>query len=123
MYCSTCGREIVNESNFCYLCGARQTSATAYANCYPRPHRRLERSVTDCKIAGVCGGLAEYWDMDPTMVRLIAVLLVLFPVPFVPAILGYFVAWIVIPKAEYPVYAPAPSQVPQAGQQTQSPAR
>ena len=120
MYCSSCGREIVNESNFCYLCGARQTSATAYANSYPRPHRRLERSVTDSKIAGVCGGLAEYWDMDPTMVRLIAVLLVLFPVPFVPAILGYFVAWIVMPKAEYPVYAPAPNQVPQGGSQVQA---
>jgi len=119
MYCSSCGREIVNESNFCYLCGARQTSATS--NTYSRPHRRLERSVTDSKIAGVCGGLAEYWDMDPTMVRLIAVLLVLFPVPFVPAILGYFVAWIVMPKADLPVYAPA--QVPSGGSQTQAPAR
>ncbi len=123
MYCSSCGREIVNESNFCYLCGARQTSATSNTYSYPRPHRRLERSVTDSKIAGVCGGLAEYWDMDPTMVRLIAVLLVLFPVPFVPAILGYFVAWIVMPKAEFPVYAQAPSPVPQGGSQTQAPAR
>ena len=120
MYCSSCGREIVNESNFCYLCGARQTSATSNTYSYPRPHRRLERSVTDSKIAGVCGGLAEYWDMDSTMVRLVAVLLVLFPVPFVPAILGYFVAWIVIPKAEYPAYAPAASQVPQGGSQAQA---
>jgi phage shock protein C len=122
MYCSACGREIVGESNFCYLCGARQTSATSnsYANSYPRPHRRLERSVTDSKIAGVCGGLAEYWDMDSTMVRLIWVLLVIFPIPFVPAILGYFVAWIVMPKADYPVYAPAPSQVPQGGSQAQA---
>jgi phage shock protein C len=123
MYCSSCGREIVNESNFCYLCGARQTSATAYTNAYPRPHRRLERSVTDSKIAGVCGGLAEYWDMDSTMVRLVWVLLVIFPVPFVPAILGYLVAWIVVPKAEYPVYAQAQSPVQAGGSQTQAPAR
>ena len=118
MYCSSCGREIVNESNSCYLCGARQTSAASYS--YPRPHRRLERSVTDSKIAGVCGGLAEYWDMDSTMVRLIWVLLIIFPVPFVPAILGYFVAWIVMPKADYPVYAQAPTPVPPGGSQSQA---
>jgi phage shock protein C len=118
MYCSSCGREIVNESNFCYLCGARQTSATSYA--YPRPHRQLERSVTDCKIAGVCGGLAKYWDMDPTMVRLVWVLLVIFPVPFVPAILGYLVAWIVIPKETLPVYAQTQAPVQQSGTQTQA---
>jgi phage shock protein C len=121
MYCSSCGREIANESNFCYLCGARQTSATNYT--YPRPHRQLERSVTDSKIAGVCGGLAEYWDMDSTMVRLVWVLLVIFPIPFVPAILGYFVAWIVMPKASYPVYAQAQAPVPPGGSQTQAPAR
>src|SRR5271170_4515176 len=106
MFCPSCGREIVGESNFCSLCGARQTSARA---AYPNSPKRLERSATDSKIAGVCGGLANYWDMDPTMVRLIWVLLVIFPVPFVPAILGYFVAWIVIPKEQLPVYVPAQS--------------
>jgi phage shock protein C len=104
MFCSSCGREIVGESNFCYLCGARQSNARAN---YPYPPRRLERSVTDCKIAGVCGGLANYWDMDSTMVRLVWVILVIFPVPFVPAVLGYFVAWIVMPKEQVPVYVPA----------------
>jgi len=105
MYCSACGREIVNESNFCYLCGARQTSARAYY----RPQTRLERSATDYKIAGVCGGLAKHWDLDPTLVRVVWVLLVLFPVPFVPAVLGYFVCWIVIPKEQLPVYVAAPA--------------
>jgi phage shock protein C len=118
MYCSSCGREIVNESNFCYLCGARQTSATNYT--YPRPPRQLERSVTDCKIAGVCGGLAKYWDMDPTMVRLVWVLLVIFPVPFVPAILGYFIAWIVIPRETLPVYVRSQAPVQHSGSQTQA---
>jgi phage shock protein C len=112
MFCSACGREIVNESNYCYLCGARQVSAVAHHSCAPK---RLERSATDCKIAGVCGGLAKYWDMDPTMVRLIWVLLVIFPVPFVPAVLGYFVAWIVMPKEQLPIYVPA--QAAPAGMQ------
>ena len=118
MYCSSCGREIVSESNFCYLCGARQTSATSYG--YAHPPRLLERSVTDCKIAGVCGGLAKYWDMDSTMVRLVWVLLVIFPVPFVPAILGYFIAWIVIPRETVPVYVQTQAPVQHGGSQTQA---
>lgn len=112
MVCGNCQREIANESNFCYLCGARQVAMQQPANNYAP--RRLTRSVRDCKIAGVCGGLAEYWDVDPTIVRLVWVLLVIFPVPLVPAFLAYFVAWIVIPKADFPVYVQAPA-VPNAG--------
>ncbi len=115
MICSNCRREIANESNFCYLCGARQ-QPVAYA--VPQAPRRLQRSVTDCKIAGVCGGLAEYWGVDSTVVRLVWVLLALFPVPFVPAVLGYFVAWIVMPRAEFPVYAPAAAPPQTAAPQT-----
>lgn len=117
MVCSNCRREIANESNFCYLCGARQQPPV-----YPvqQAPRRLHRSVTDCKIAGVCGGLAEYWGVDSTVVRLVWVLLVLFPIPFVPAVIGYFVAWIVMPRAEYPVYVS--TAVQQQNTSTQSPA-
>ncbi len=57
------------------------------------------RSAVDCKIAGVCGGIAEYLEIDSTLVRLIWVLAVLMPVPVVPAFIGYFVAWLVIPQA------------------------
>ena len=39
--------------------------------------KRLYRSRRDVMIAGVCGGIAEYFDVDPTIVRLIAVILVL----------------------------------------------
>ena len=117
MVCGNCRREITNESNFCYLCGARQVMAAPQ---YPREPRRLTRSIRDCKIAGVCGGLAEYWDMDPTIVRLVWVLLVIFPVPLVPAFVAYFVAWIVIPKAELPIYVPTQQQVQSAAPQTQA---
>lgn len=47
-------------------------------------------------IGGVCGGLAEYLDIDPTVVRLIAV--VLFFLPFLPAVLCYLLAWAIIPE-------------------------
>ena len=59
--------------------------------------KRLYLSNTDRKIAGVCGGLAEYLDIDSTLIRLIALLLFIFT-GFLPMMLVYFVAWLVIPK-------------------------
>ena len=101
MICSTCQREIAASSNFCYLCGARQVApAVPQGTVAPK---RLMRSSRDSKIAGVCGGFAEYFDADPTVVRLVWVLLVIFPFPFVPAFLGYLAAWIVMPLAPLPV--------------------
>ena len=47
-------------------------------------------------IGGVCGGLAEFLDTDPTVIRLIAV--VLFFLPLLPAVLCYLVAWAIIPE-------------------------
>ena len=114
MTCGNCQREIADYSNFCYFCGARQPAAPAEPF---RPPRRLMRSVVDSKIAGVCGGIAEYLDIDSTLVRLIWMLLILIPVPVVPAIVGYLVAWIVMPLAPYPLRpagspAPAPHSTP-----------
>jgi len=48
-------------------------------------------------IAGVCGGLAEYFDMDPTMVRIIYVLVSILSVAF-PGILVYIILWFIIPE-------------------------
>ena len=59
--------------------------------------KKLYRSSTDVKLAGVCGGLAEYIGMDPTIVRLIGALLCLC---CGTGVLAYIVAAIVIPKAE-----------------------
>lgn len=60
------------------------------------PMRRLTLSATDKKIAGVCGGIAEYFNIDPTLVRVITVLLALF---FGGGFLAYLVAWVIMPKA------------------------
>lgn len=59
--------------------------------------KRLKRSRNDRMIAGVCGGLAKYMDVDPTIVRLIFALGTLFTVVF-PGVLIYLVMWIVMPK-------------------------
>jgi len=102
MNCQQCHKEIAEYSNFCYYCGARQ-NANAAPSGAPRPQKRLMRSSTDCKLGGVCGGIAEYLDVDSTIVRLIWVVLILFPFPLIPAVLGYFVAWLVIPQAPPPI--------------------
>ena len=55
--------------------------------------KRLYRSRTDRMIGGVCGGIAEYFNVDPTLVRLAGVIL-LFAGIGVPA---YLIAWIIVP--------------------------
>ena len=72
------------------------------------------RSSTDTRIAGVCGGVAEYLDTDSTIVRLIWVLAVLFPGTLLPAFVGYFLAWIIVPRAPVPASASAPQAAPSA---------
>ena len=57
--------------------------------------KKLYRSTENRMVAGICGGLADYLDADPTIVRLVTVLAILFT--GVPA-LAYLVAWIVIPE-------------------------
>ncbi len=99
MYCTNCGKEIQEHSNFCYFCGARQ-GATASP---PRPKRRLTRSRRDKMIAGVCGGFAEYLELDPTIVRIIWLLLALVGGG---GFLAYIIAWIVMPLE--PEQAPVP---------------
>jgi len=103
--CPQCQREIADYSSFCYYCGARQQAAAKPAG----PPRRLRRSATDRMLGGVCAGVADYLDVDSTIVRLVWLLLVIFPVPLVPAILGYLIAWMVIPTA-VPSEAPAPAR-------------
>ncbi len=62
------------------------------------PTRRLTKSSTDRKIAGVCGGIAEYFDWDPTLVRVAYVLLSLFSAAF-PGVLAYIILALVMPDA------------------------
>lgn len=68
------------------------------------PHKKLTRSFKDRRIAGVCGGLAEYFRIDSTLVRLI---FLLFLLPGgVPGVLLYLLAWLLIPNP--PIFRPSP---------------
>jgi len=62
----------------------------------PAPARRLTLSATDRKIGGVCGGIAEYFGIDPTLVRVITVVLALC---FGGGLLAYLLAWVIMPQA------------------------
>ncbi len=56
--------------------------------------KRLIRSNKNKMIAGVCGGIGEYMNVDPTIIRLIWVLFSLTGA----GILAYIIAWIIIPE-------------------------
>jgi phage shock protein C len=90
MYCNRCNMEIADTVNFCPACGSRQQPRTS--------HKQLMLSIRDKKIAGVCGGIAEYLDVDATIVRLIWVALSIFPGGFVGGFVAYVLAWAIIPK-------------------------
>lgn len=58
-------------------------------------YKRLLRSKTDKRIGGVCGGLGEYFGVDPVPIRVVWVFCCFFGI----GILLYFLAWIIIPEA------------------------
>lgn len=60
-------------------------------------YRKLYRSKRDEMIAGICGGLGEYYDTDPTLIRLSVVMVGIFT-GFLPMIVIYIGAWIIIPE-------------------------
>ncbi|HCH34874.1 TPA: PspC family transcriptional regulator [Candidatus Saccharibacteria bacterium] len=58
--------------------------------------KRLYRSQADRKIAGVCGGLGEYFGVDPVIFRVIGVLLLL--PGGLPGFIPYVILWLIVPK-------------------------
>ena len=71
----------------------------------PQPPKRLVRSTSNRVIGGVCGGVADYLNMDATLVRILTVLISLFT--GVPVIL-YIIALFVIPEGNTAPTAPPP---------------
>jgi len=62
--------------------------------------KKLYKSNTDKVFAGVIGGIGEYFDIDPTILRLAYILLAVLTA-LVPAIIGYIIASLVVPKGPH----------------------
>ncbi|HEU4416532.1 MAG TPA: PspC domain-containing protein [Candidatus Angelobacter sp.] len=96
MYCNYCGKVITDDSNLCSYCGKRVAGVIA--------RKRLVRPRAGRKIAGVCQGFAEYFDLDVTVVRIVWAICSIFGLF---GLIAYIASWIVMP--EEPLMLPAPS--------------
>jgi phage shock protein C len=101
VYCSSCGKIITDDAAYCQYCGARVARGPFIG--VPAGHRPFARYSTDKKIAGVCGGVARYFDLDPSLVRAIWLLTALLTGV---GLLVYPILWIAMPLD--PVASPAP---------------
>ena len=63
--------------------------------------KKLYRSQKQKMLGGVCGGLAEYFDVDATPIRLLFIALTIFTALF-PMVIFYIIAWIIVPVEEQP---------------------
>ncbi len=99
MYCTNCGTQIGDTDKFCRECacetkiGREANRQSASANQAPR---RLYRVTSEKRIAGVCAGLARYFEVDVTLVRLLVVAGTLCSGGL--GLLAYIAAWIVMPR-------------------------
>src|ERR1700676_4924326 len=105
MFCTQCGNELKEIDRFCARCGKPVGTIPgalppppvgAQAACSYPPPRPLRRIMSQKKIAGVCAGFADYFEMDVTLMRIIFIALVVLP-PGVGAI-AYLIAWVAMPK-------------------------
>lgn len=102
MYCNACGKTIAEEGRFCSYCGS-------VAGIPPTP-KKLMRSRANRKIGGVCAGLAQYLELDISLVRILWFFITLACGIF-PGVIAYILGWIIIP--EEPLLLPvATSQQP-----------
>ncbi len=88
MYCNACGKAIAEDGQFCSYCG----NVVGIA---PTP-KKLTRSRADRKFAGVCAGLAQHFDLDATLVRILCIFLTL-ATGLCPGVVTYLLAWILVP--------------------------
>jgi phage shock protein C len=102
MYCTGCGKNIGPDAQFCQYCGARQAPIAGGGNAVAQGSyqasygeaKKLRRSRTDRKIAGVCAGVANYLDLDTTLVRVVWLLCLLGGF----GLIAYLVCWVLMPE-------------------------
>jgi phage shock protein C len=93
MYCTQCGFKLEDSDLFCAQCG-KPTRADAPPRAEPS-RKRLVRLMHQKKIAGVCAGFADYFDLDVTLMRILWLVAALFTgIGFI----AYIIGWIAMPK-------------------------
>ncbi len=65
-----------------------------------REFKKLYRSSTDRRIAGVCGGIGEYFGVDANIIRLVWIIATALTT-FIPGIIAYVIAAVIIPSDRY----------------------
>ena len=97
MFCTQCGVALEPQDRYCCQCG-RGTGVGS-----PWPARVSERRLTldahNKKIAGVCAGFARYLDLDVTLVRIVWMILVFVPPGM--GLIGYVLAWLIMPAEDH----------------------
>jgi phage shock protein C len=98
MFCTQCGALMTDSARFCTHCGkpVGQAVPDGMADA-GAPPKRLHRIIEAKKIAGVCAGFAEYFDIDVTVMRVVWVALLFLP-PGI-GLIAYIIAWAVLPKS------------------------
>lgn len=101
MYCNYCGKVIQDDANVCAYCGVRVGASAA--------RKRLIRPRQGRKIAGVCLGFAEYFDVDVTVVRVVWLIA---SFTTIIGMVSYPIAWIVMPEEPLQLASGAPAGKP-----------
>ncbi len=101
VYCKGCGKQNEDAAAHCSQCGQGLLDPSSQAqNEVPPPApdgvKRLYRSGKSKWVAGVCGGLGEYFGIDPVLMRVLWIILTLVSVGI--GIIAYLLLWAIVPR-------------------------
>lgn len=70
--------------------------------------KQLYRNTREGKIAGVCAGIGEYFNIDPVIIRLIFIVIAVCSYWLMGGLIAYIIAWVIVPEQPYQFNADSP---------------